>query len=226
MSERGLVTIDGIDGSGKSVLARRLRQALGDSAALLAVDDFRRPVAWQASPRSELDLYYEDRYDLVSLEGCIRQFLQGAEACTFPEFDGAREALAGTRSVDLAGKRWLLVEGVFVARLPSADGALSIYVDIDEDEARRRVTTRDMAKGRTAEEVSRRIDRRYFPAHQRYRQERSPRDRAAVLIDNTDPLRPRLLRTPASSRDSGSRAAASGFAPVHAALAELLALSP
>jgi hypothetical protein len=83
-----------------------------------------------------------------------------------------------------------------------------------------------MAKGRTAEEVSRRIDRRYFPAHQRYRQERSPRDRAAVLIDNTDPLRPRLLRTPASSRDSGSRAAASGFAPVHAALAELLALSP
>jgi uridine kinase len=226
MSERGLVTIDGIDGSGKSVLARRLHQALGESAALLAVDDFRRPVAWQASPRSELDLYYDERYDLVSLEGCILKFLQGAEGCTFPDFDGTREALAGTRSLDFTGKRWLLVEGVFVARLPSADGALSIYVDIDEEEARRRVMDRDLGKGRTAEEVGRRIDRRYFPAHHRYRQERSPRDRAAVLIDNTDPLRPKLLRTPPSSRDSGSRSAAGGFTPVHAALADLLALSP
>lgn len=223
---RALVTIDGLDGSGKSVLARRLLEALDGSAVLLAVDDFRRPVDWQAAARPELDLYYEERYDLVSLEGCIRQFLQGAPSCTFPEFDGAREALAGTRTVSFTGKTWLIVEGVFVARLPAADGALSIYVDIDEDEARRRVMVRDLGKGRTTEEVTRRIDRRYFPAHHRYRQERSARDRAAVLIDNADPQRPRLLRTPAAAWDDRSRVAANGFGPVHAALASLLALSP
>ena len=235
--DRGLVTIDGLDGSGKSILARRLAEALPD-AVLLGVDDFRRPVDWQAPGASELDLYYEQRYDLAALEGCVRAFLEGADACAFPEFDGAREALTPgpDRTVSFTGRRWLLVEGVFVARLPSADRGLSIYVDISADEARRRVMARDLGKGRTAEEVTRRIDRRYFPAHERYQRERSPRDRAAVLIDNEDPERPRLLRAPPRPpaapaaapppSAASSRNVATAFAPVQAALAALLTLSP
>lgn len=225
-AERGLVTIDGIDGSGKSVLARRLLEALGSSAALLAVDDFRRPVDWHGPGSTELDVYYQQRYDLGALEGCIARFMAGDDGCTFPEFDGATETLTGERAVDFRGKRWLLVEGVFVARLPSAAGALSVYVDITEDEARRRVLVRDQAKGRTAEEVNRRIDGRYFPAHARYRAERSARDKAAVLIDNGDPARPRLLRSPPRPPEDDSRIVTPRFGPVQAALAALLALSP
>jgi uridine kinase len=191
---RTLITVDGLDGSGKSMLARRLAQALGARVALLAVDDFRRPVDWTRTDRDELDLYYDERYDLAALELCAAAFLAGAPSTSYVAFDGARETLGEQRALDLTGVDHLIVEGVFVARLPSAARAVSIYVDITEAEARRRIVARDTQKGRTLEEVTRRIDERYFPAHTRYQAAHHPRDRAHVLIDNHDVTAPGLLR--------------------------------
>lgn len=42
--------------------------------------------------------------------------------------------------------------------------------------------------------MSRRIERRYFPAQARYRAAHDPVARADVLIDNEDWQRPRVLR--------------------------------
>jgi uridine kinase len=193
-SERRIVTVDGIDGSGKSVLARRLAAHLGPQAALLSIDDFRRPVDWTRTDRSELELYYDERYAFAEVDACLQLFLTGAPACSYRAFDGMREVLGETRALSLAGVSLLLVDGVFVARVPSAERALSIYVDVPAQEARRRLLTRDLDKGRTPEEITRRIDHRYFPAHARYHAERGARERAAVLVDNTDFRAPRLLR--------------------------------
>jgi hypothetical protein len=69
-----------------------------------------------------------------------------------------------------------------------------VVLEVSPDEARRRILQRDQAKGRSPEEVSRRIDRRYFPAQARYRAAHDPVGRAHALIDNQDWQRPRLLR--------------------------------
>jgi uridine kinase len=212
--ERTLVTLDGLDGSGKSVLAGRLLAGLGAKAMLLAVDDFRRPVDWTRTDRSELDLYYDERYDLGALDGCLRAFAAGADGCAYDPFDAAAEALGGRRRLSFTGVSCLLVEGVFVARLAAAADAVSIYVDIPEAEARRRVLARDLQKGRTEAEVSRRLEQRYLPAHARYQAACHPRERAAVLIDNSDVTAPRLVR---SVTPSGA-----AYGPVRALLAALL----
>jgi uridine kinase len=212
---RATVTVDGIDGSGKSTFARRLVDLMGKRAVLFAVDDFRRPVDWTAPGKSELEVYYHQRYDLVALDSCLRAFRDGQPSCRFRTFDGAREALGDEREVVFGDAVVAVVEGVFVARLRSSVDVLSVYVDIPRAEAEWRVRARDQAKGRTLEEVQRRIDQRYFPAHDRYLREQQPRERAAVLFDNSDPRAPRVMhaRLPAGP----------GWAPVRAALEQLLA---
>jgi uridine kinase len=215
---RLLVTIDGIDGSGKSTLARRLCAGLGARAALLAVDDFRRPVDWRRTDRTELDLYYDERYDLAALDACLQAFLRGDEGCAYDRFDGAREALGDRAQLSFAGLTHLLVEGVFVARLPAAAAAISIYVDIPAGEASRRVRARDVAKGRSEAEVDRRLAQRYLPAHARYQAACRPTERATVLIDNRDVGQPRLMR---SRLPPGP-----AHAPLHALLPTLLGPAP
>ena len=87
-----------------------------------------------------------------------------------------------------------VVEGVFVARLPAAADALTIFVDLPRALADQRIQQRDQAAGRPLAEVQRRIDQRYFPAHDRYLAERDPRNRARIVVDTSDLQRPVVTR--------------------------------
>lgn len=163
-----VATVSGLDGSGKTVFARRLAAACTARVALLSVDDVRRPVDWRQPGRSESDIYYADYFALDELD--------------------ARVA-AAARDADL-----VLVEGVFVLRAASLAAAFAIYLDVTLERARARVLARDVARGRTPDDVQHRMGARYYPAQERYLAEHDPRGRADVLIDNDDPARPRLLR--------------------------------
>jgi uridine kinase len=210
---RAIVTVDGIDGSGKSIFARRLAEALGARAVLLSVDDFRRPVDW-AQGKSELDVYYHRRYDLAALDDCLDAFRDGRRACRYRGFDGAREALGEEQEITFNGAEVAIVEGVFVARLRNAVDALSIFIDIPRAEAEARVQKRDLSKGRSPGEIQHRIRERYFPAHDRYVRDQQPRERAAVVFDNRDPRLPRVVRVRLPTGP--------GWSVVRAALEQLL----
>jgi cytidylate kinase len=168
-----IVAVDGLDGSGKSQLAAALAAACaadGVPATLFHVDDFRRDVDFSGlDAAAEGLLYYERYFDLAALD---------------------RELASRVSGAPLA-----IVEGVFTLRLPVvAVGAPVIVLAVSDDEARRRILARDRAKGRSDEEITRRIDRRYFPARARYRAECAPEARAAAIIDNEDWRAPRLAR--------------------------------
>lgn len=166
-----VVAIDGVDGSGKSRLAGALAAALGAGhhpVTTVHVDDFRRPLALEGlEPSAETAAYYDGYYDFAAVADAL-----------------ASAARAGTA----------ILEGVMLlrARLPAETWL--VVLEVSAAEARRRILERDQAKGRTPEEVVRRIDRRYFPAQARYRAAHDPAARAHVLIDNEDWRRPRLLR--------------------------------
>lgn len=190
-----VIAIDGLDGSGKSTFARHLTAALaevGETAVVFRVDDFRQPVAW-TTPEREADLYYETYYDLAQCESCLRAFVGGEERIAIPIYDIVAEKVTGTREVALTGATVAIVEGVFPLRIPQAAAGVLIYLDATEVEIRRRILARDLHKGRTAEEIARRIDRRYVPSQHRYLREFQPRERAAIVIDNEDPSAPRTL---------------------------------
>ena len=193
---RTLIAVDGPDGSGKSRFAARLAAACGGAgapAALVHVDDFRRPVDFDAAD-DEAVAYYDRYYDFPALEACLRAFLGGAGQVAIPRFDPARGVLDGQLQVSFDDAALCVVEGVFVLRAPAACAAPVILLEVGADEARRRILARDGARGRAPAEIERRLARRYLPSQRRYRAELDPVARADVIVDNDRWDDPRLLR--------------------------------
>jgi uridine kinase len=172
---RLVVAVDGLDGSGKSRFAASLAAALaavGRSASLLHVDDFRRPTDFSAlAPEAEAALYYERYFDFVAVGEALTAWAGGPA-------DGAV----------------IVLEGVMLLRVALPPGTPLIVLEVSAAEARRRILARDQAKGRTPEEIAGRIDRRYFPAQARYRSDCDPLAVADVVIDNEDWAHPRVVR--------------------------------
>ncbi len=193
---RTLITIDGLDGSGKSTFSRRLLETIkshGHSAVVIRVDDFRRPVDWTTGV-AEATAYYDAYYDLPACDGVLRAFLAGERSSEVPIYDIATERRTGTRPLVFEGATICVVEGVFPLRMPSVAHGLLIYLETSEAEARRRIVGRDLRKGRTQAEIERRIDQRYFPSQRLYREQHAPRDRAEVVVDNEQPAEPRGIK--------------------------------
>lgn len=195
---RRLIAIDGVDGSGKSMLADRLVGVLAEAgmpAVLLRVDDFRRPIAWGEGARAEADVYYEDYYDLALLDAGARAFLAGDAGIDIPIFDSKIERHQGRRAISFSGATLAIVEGVFAQRVAAVrESAAIVYIETSRDEARRRILARDTARGRTVADVSHRIDARYFPAQDRYVREREPLSHADALVVHEQVGAPRVVR--------------------------------
>jgi uridine kinase len=220
-NERSLLAIDGIDGSGKSVLAARLAAAttaVGIKTVTLGVDDFRRPVDWLLGGRAEADIYYNDYYDLPLLDRCLAGFMAGSPSAEIPVFDAAAHRLDGHRTIAFAGAALAIVEGVFVLRLPSVLAAAGlIYLRSSFATARRRIVARDTARGRDPADVDHRITARYFPSQERYLRAFNPMARADVLVEHEESGTLRVARFNLDRLGPSTAAAVSGalgdFAP-------------
>jgi len=168
---RHIVAVDGLDGSGKSRLGEALAQACevaGTPALLVHVDDGKRDLDFVGlDQEAESALYYDRYYDFAAVERRLAGFDRGIA----------------------------IVEGVFCLRVPAvAASAELIVLTVSAKEAQRRILERDRRKGRSDEEINRRIDRRYFPGQWRYHAEHDPMSRASVVIDNDDWRQPRIVR--------------------------------
>ncbi|MES1164437.1 MAG: hypothetical protein ABUR63_01665 [Verrucomicrobiota bacterium] len=221
---RSVIAVDGIDGSGKSVLARRLADVAtraGIENVILGVDDFRRPVAWGQAHRSEAQTYYDDYYDLPLLDRCLAGFGAGAQSVDIPFFDSSSDRIDGSRPLSFGAATLAIVEGVFARRLAAvAAGAALVYLRTSFPEARRRIVARDTARGRSLADVTHRIDARYFPAQERYLRDFDPVGHADVLIDNERFDAPDVVRFNAGRFDAHTaallRRMCTGMSPVFA----------
>lgn len=185
---RYLICIDGIDGSGKSHLGRRIGEAVRAAdlgAVTLHVDDFRQAIDWDALPaEAEGPVYYEHYYDFAALDACLASWLDGARSHPIPVFDTSTEQNAGYRELAFGDRQVMILEGVFTLRAANVRRGVLLYLTTGFDAARCRIVQRDTARGRALAEVERRIDRRYFPGQRRYHQECRPRRQAQVVIEH------------------------------------------
>jgi uridine kinase len=89
----------------------------------------------------------------------------------------------------------LLVDGVFLLR-PALRHRwdLAVYLHVLPEETVRRARVRDAAEMGGVEEVERRYAARYLPGQALYRAEARPLAVADVIVDNTDPAAPEVVR--------------------------------
>jgi uridine kinase len=115
---RLIVTVDGIDGSGKSSFADRLALGLmaeGLGPCIVRIDDFRQPVDWSAG--DEASLYYDRYFDLAAAGLVAAAFAAGSASFSLPSFDGLAGVPGQARTLAAGPAAALLVEGVFVRRV-------------------------------------------------------------------------------------------------------------
>lgn len=194
-TDRVLVGIDGPDAAGKTTLADRLAGRLPVPAVRASVDGFHRP---RAVRRRQGDLsaagYYCDAYDHEALVGrLLRPFAGGAGRVATQIFDHLADAPAEVLC-DVPPQAVLVVDGVFVQRdVLRGFWTLSVYLHAPPAETLRRALVRD--DGDPAD-IERRYRERYLPAQALYRTQAEPLASADVVLDNTDPAAPALVRWP------------------------------
>lgn len=185
---RILVAIDGVDGAGKTTFADAWADVLRERGAHVlraSIDDFLRPTAERyARGRDSAEGYYRDSHDLAALRAAlVEPFRSGADSVALQVFDEQTDAPLEVRERSIPRDAYLLLDGIFLHR-PETRGLWnrSIWLDVPLEVQRARLRERDG-------EAS--LSPRYTDGQFLYLKEGDPRRRATIIVDNTDPARPR-----------------------------------
>ena len=186
------VAIDGRSAAGKTALANALatvlRAATTRTVIRAELDGFMKMVADRnAYPYDSPESYYLDAWDYPAIRAALLTPLGT---------DGDRRYRTGPLEPPSTAPddAILLADGVFLQR-PELDRFwdLRIYLDIGLEESLRRCVDRDRHWMGGAAEAERRYRTTYLPGELRYLTEVQPRERAQIVIDTTDPARPRII---------------------------------
>lgn len=193
----GRVGIDGVDGSGKTVFGAALAAALNDrgvNVALISTDDFHhvRSVRHRLGAGSP-EGYWLDSHDYDSLRtDVLHAFAPGGSRRYRPAaHDLATDLIVEGGWITAPSDTVLVVEGVFLHRDSLVDHwDFSIFLEVPFTETARRMALRD-GFNPDPEHPSM---RRYVEGQRIYLRACSPRDRATVVVDNTDPAAPFITK--------------------------------
>ena len=146
--ERRVVGIAGESGSGKSVTAMRLVEALTasgrPSVALHQDDYFHRPPRTNHEHReSDLSSVGPHEVDLARLATHVARFRAGDDGVEVPTVDYPHNRFT-TRVLDFASCDFLVVEGTYVLALPALDVRIFLEATSAETRERRRLRNRDI----------------------------------------------------------------------------------
>lgn len=193
------VAIDGIDAAGKTTLADELvgpLEARGRTVIRASIDGFHRPRAERYRRGGESpEGYFEDSFDYAALrEALLPLGPGGSRRYRRAVFDYRTDMPVALPKEEAPEDAVLLFDGVFLLR-PELDGLWDyrIFVKVPFAVALRRAMERDQALFGSAEAVRERYERRYIPGQRLYFAAAQPRERADVVIENSDPDRSELV---------------------------------
>lgn len=186
------VAIDGRTASGKTTFANELEVAierLGRPVIRTSVDGFHRPRRDRyRQGRFSSAGYYEDARDLDAIRALLLEPLgpNGNLRYAVATFDLQRDERLEPEMLTASSDAVLIVDGTFLQREELRSGwDFVVFLDVPEEEARRRGVARDSAAVGGEAHVRSLYDRRYGPAFNRYETECGPVGRADVVIDNS-----------------------------------------
>jgi uridine kinase len=195
------VAVDGLTASGKSSFGHELAAqiaAAGRPVLRASLDDFKRP--WHERhlyDRTSGAGYYANAFDYATLRRVLLDPLApgGSGVCALCSIDPLTQIDHSATTVQAPADAVLIADGVFAFRAEINDcWDLRIWLDVPIDVSIQRGTRRDGGQGppAAADDVHR---NRYLPAGQLYLADHHPIDIADVVIENSDPAAPRIIRS-------------------------------
>jgi uridine kinase len=194
------VAIDGIDASGKTVLADELATVVKERGSYViraSLDGFHRPRNERYRQGNESpEGYYEDSFNYESLlnELLIPLGLDGDRWYRNVVFDvrSDQEVLEPPKKAPEGAV--LLLDGVFLMRPELVSfWDYRIFVDVDFDVGLARAIVRDQALIGSPDVVRERYRKRYYPAQRQYLNEVMPKTVSDVIVINNDLHDPELI---------------------------------
>ncbi len=194
------VTIDGVDGAGKTILADELAPhiaARGCTVIRASIDGFHHPreLRYRRGADSP-EGFYHDSFDYAGLRSALLDPLgpSGNRQYRTAIFDSRTDSpiIAPTRTAPANAA--LLFDGIFAQR-PELHGVWDfvVFLHVEFEETLRRSQVRDARPGQTSVELEHRFWKRYAAGQRLYLESVQPRVHANVVVDNTDPKRPVIV---------------------------------
>lgn len=187
-----LVAVDGADGAGKTMLADDLAP-LVPGAVRASLDDFHHPRALRHALGRSGETVWARSFDLDAVRReLLDPWRRGAGTPYRRRWhDLVSDAWVEDPPAAVPDRGVLLVDGVFGQRPELAEAwDLVIWVHADVAVRLARMAVRDGVP----DDPDHPDQRRYLDAQTIYEQRCRPRDRADVVVDNTHPATPLLVR--------------------------------
>ncbi len=194
-----LVAVDGVDGAGKTTFADALGDALTDRGAAVlraSVDGFHRPAAQRyRRGRTSPEGFYRDSYDLDAfcavLLDPLRADHRGPRRVRTAVHDVRTDADPGLPWRAVPRTTVLVLDGIFLQRAELAERwDVTVWLEVPFEVTYARMAVRDGCPP----DPDHPANARYRRGQALYLAEHDPVGRADVVVDNTDPTRPRVLR--------------------------------
>ena len=191
------VAVDGPDGAGKTRFADELADALraaGRPVVRVSIDGFHHPRAVRyRRGRDSPEGFWLDSYDYARFRADVLDPLGagGSRRYRPAARDVATDTALNPDELRAEPNSVLVVDGIFLQRPELADAwELVVFLDVPFTETARRMAVRDG----TDPDPDHPRTRRYVEGQRLYYAACDPRQRADVLVDNTDFDSPRVLR--------------------------------
>ncbi|MDD9900633.1 MAG: uridine kinase [Alphaproteobacteria bacterium] len=198
-----VVGINGIDGSGKTTLSKKLGALLkgrGYSVCCISIDNFHYPREHRyRRGENSPEAYYHDSFNCQAfIQGALRP-VKEAQAypvkCQVKSHDLAEDRAEAVFQ-DIDENTIVLLEGVFIFRpdiIPFL--GLKVFVDASFDTILKRVQKRDREIIGSEEKVLKRYRQKYIPGQKLYFKDADPLSVADIVIDNNDFSAPKITRS-------------------------------
>jgi uridine kinase len=190
------VAIDGVDGSGKSVLARELAATLrgaGRPVVEVSADGWHQQRALRhARGRHSPEGFWLDSYDYARLRAEVLEPLGPGGSRRYRQRGHCLETDEVLREPELAAPEGavVVVDGLFLQRAELRGCfELVVWLDVPFEETARRMAVRDGTPPDPEDPGM----ARYVGGQRLYFAEVAPWSRADLVVDNTDVHRPRIV---------------------------------
>lgn len=192
-----IIGINGIDTSGKSQFAKKLKGYLeekGQRVQIIHIDDFHNPREIRYSGDNEVENYFFRSFNIKKLVDYLlrpikkNKFLQ--EKLTLLNLQTDKYDIVKNYSVDK--DTLVILEGVFIFREeiePYLD--YKVFIEIPIELCKERALQRDVPL--YGEDILKKYDTKYIPTQKYYLEKFPPRKYADIIIENSDWNNPRVI---------------------------------